>query len=128
MDAITLNWPGGEHMFALRLGELRRMQEACGAGPEEILQRLTAGAWRVDDIIEPIRLGLIGGGYPQKDAGLLVTRMMEQNPLHVFKLQAMAIVAHSLFGPEDDRPEKSQGETPPSENGDLPTSTEPEPS
>lgn len=128
MDPIRLKWPGGDHPFALRLGELRRMQETCNAGPEEVLARLNLGTWRVDDIIEPLRLGLIGGGMPDGEAGPLVVKLIEQHALHVFRLFARAVLTHALYGPEDDQPEKPEGvETPAPENGDSPTSTQPEP-
>jgi len=48
-----IRWPGGEHRFELRLGELRALQKNCDAGPEEVFNRLRAGRWRVDDVIEP---------------------------------------------------------------------------
>lgn len=129
MDSITLTWPGGEHSFALRLGELRKMQESCGAGPEQVLERLQTGKWLVNDLIEPIRLGLIGSDEkPTKDAGPLVTSLMDQHPLMSFRFVAMAILAHALYGPEDDQPGELEGETPPPENGDSAPSTETAPS
>lgn len=126
MDALTLNWPGGEHEFALRLGELRKLQDNCQAGPEEVLNRIRLGQWRVDDIYETIRLGLIGGGMPNSDAGPLVKLMFDQNPIVDFKLTAMAIMMHALFGPPDDTPEKPEGATASPESGSSAPSTESE--
>lgn len=124
---VVLNWPGGEHEFALRLGELRKVQDSCKAGPEQILNRLIDGTWLIDDLIEPIRLGLIGSGaMEQSQAGPLVTRMFEQHSRVAFKLTAIAVMADALHGPEDDMPGKEAGETSPPENGDSAKSTEPE--
>lgn len=105
-------WPGGEHEFALRLGEMRRLQESCDAGPEEILNRLRRGGWRVNDLIEPLRLGLIGSGaMTNSEAGPFVTQLFEQHPLAEFRIAALAVMAHALYGPADDMPEKHPGAT-----------------
>lgn len=127
-----MNWVGGEHEFILRLGEVRKLQETCKAGPEQILTRLHNGNYMVDDMIEPIRLGLIGSGAMKNaEAGPLVTKLFDQHPYIQFKLPATAIMTALLFGaPEDDKPEKSKGETQPprteTENGSSVRSTEPE--
>jgi len=125
MEPVRLSWAGGEHGFALPLARLRALQDNCAAGPEEIFNRLRLGAWRVDDVIEPIRLGLIGGGLPESEAGPLVIRLVDQQELARLKLTAIAVLAHALFGPEDDLPGEGEGvETPAPESGDSPTSTE----
>lgn len=124
MDAQTIAWSGGEHPFALRLGELRRLQTNCDAGPEEIFTRIRSGTWRDSDLMEPIRLGLIGGGMEEREAGPLVTRLFEQHPLVDFKFTAHHVLHNALLGPMDDMPEKSEGETaPPAESGGSATST-----
>ena len=118
MQALTLNWPGGEHRFALRLGELRALQDSCQSGPEEVFNRLDAGQWRVNDILEPVRLGLIGGGMAREEAGPLVTALADQHALFGFKMLALEVLFRALAGPEDDQPEKSAGVTTPApENG-----------
>lgn len=127
MDAISVVWPGGEHRFALRLGELRRLQDTCRAGPEEVFNRLRTGAWRVDDLIEPLRLGLIGGGMDEAEAGPMVINLFDQHPKADFKFAAHKVLLASLLGPEDDPPGKPEGETAPPENGNSPTSTPVEP-
>ena len=127
MDAEWLNWPGGEHPFALRLNELRRLQNSCDAGPEEVFNRLRMGTWKVNDIIEPVRLGLIGGGMDEGEAGPMVTTLVEQYPLLMFKLVALETLRGALLGPPDDMPEKPEGETAPPESGGSQKSTPPEP-
>lgn len=122
---IRLNWTGGEHDFALRLGELRALQDACDAGPEEIFNRLRLGTWRVDDVIEPLRLGLIGSGaMPSAQAGPFVSKIADQNPPIALKMTAFAILQDALLGPEDDPVGEEQGEAPPRENGASAQSTE----
>lgn len=127
MEAITLSWIGGEHPFCLPLGGIRAVQERCDAGPEQLLQRMSLGHWRVDELVEIIRQGLIGGGMPMPDATRLVADMAELHPLIELKMPAFEVLRHALTGPADDKPGKDQGgaqvpESPP-ENGNSATST-----
>lgn len=124
--AVTLNWPGGEHGFALKIGQLRALQDKCNAGPEEILNRVRTGKWRVDDLLHTIRLGLIGAGsMPDSEAGRTVSALFDLHPVIEFKLIALAILADALLGSEDDPVGEAEGETAPPKNGGSPGSTEP---
>jgi len=125
MQPIELIWPGGAHKFALRIGELRGLQDARDSGPEEILNRLRTGTWRVDDLIQPIRFGLVGGeGMTLEAATARVMEVFELHPKAQFKLAAISILFHALLGPGDDPVGKPEGamETAP-ENGGSPSST-----
>jgi hypothetical protein len=102
MRPVEITWAGGEHSFLLTLDHLRALQDKCDAGPQWILKRLTSGAWLVDDIIQPIRLGLEGGGVPKDEARKLVKRHVEDEPLTLSVMTASAILAAMLFGTEDD--------------------------
>ncbi len=92
---ITLPWADGSHSFRLAIGHLRELQDKCNAGPAEVLARLTSGSWRVDDIRETLRLGLIGGGATPMDALVLVARYVDDRPLmeNVFPAQAVLLAA-----------------------------------
>lgn len=113
MSATEIKWPGGEHEFRLGLGELRALQDHCKAGPERILARLRTGDWYVDDLIEPLRLGLMGAGMAKKDARDLVVPLIEQHALAEFKLAATLVMMHALLRPavEAEDPEDAPGET-----------------
>ena len=118
MRTERITWVGGEHVFDLRIGELRRLQEVCDAGPEEVLNRLRRGTWRVDDLIEPLRLGLIGAGeMDSAAAGGFVTGLFDQHPKAAFKLVALEVMARALLGYAEDPVGEPAGETPPRENG-----------
>lgn len=102
MRAIELVWPGGEHTFDLRLGELQALQDACDAGPEFILNRIMAGQWRHSDLFDTIRLGLIGGGM-ERSAAMKVTRdAFDRHGLVAFKITASSILGQALYGVPDD--------------------------
>lgn len=123
--SVRLVWIGGEHDFALDLGNLRAIQKYCDAGPHEILLRLNEKRWRVDDLFEVIRQGLIGGGLPSGDASRLVTAMMTRHPLIGFVVTAQAILAASLVGDEDDPVGEAEGAASPPANGASLNSTAP---
>ena len=129
---ISINWVGGEPQFALTIGNLRALQASCDAGPEQILHRITDGTWRIDDLIETLRQGLIGGGFkPETDAGPMVIRAAEQSGLAALRIPALRVLQASLLGEWDEPAEKPTGaetgaEAP--ESGVSANSTELEPS
>lgn len=99
---VELNWPGGEHAFRLRLGELQALQEKCDAGPEMVLQRIRLGVWQVNDLFETLRFGLIGGGMDRDAARKMVIDAFERTPLMEFKTPAIEVLAAALIGVPDD--------------------------
>lgn len=99
---VELNWPGGEHAFRLRLGELQALQEKCDAGPELVLQRIRLGVWQVNDLFETLRFGLIGGGMDRDAARKLVSDSFDRTPLMEFKTPAIEVLAAALIGVPDD--------------------------
>lgn len=122
---ITLQWPGGEHDFALPIGQLRAVQDACDAGPMQIYAALRNGTWRLDMPMSVIRHGLIGGGMEPQEARALVSRMFEAHPLGAFIAPAALIIGSAVVGPGDDpvgEPEGETMETSP-QNGSSPAST-----
>jgi hypothetical protein len=121
-------WVGGEHPFALDIGALRALQTACDAGPQQILNRVATGAWRVDDLYQTIRLGLIGGGMTPAEAGRVTETAFKSHPMMQFRPPAQAVLVAALIGDPDDPLGEEPGAPPPPENGGSATSTEPEPS
>lgn len=123
---VTLNWPGGEHEFSLNLGALRAIQKSCNAGPQEILQRLQLGTWRVDDVIDVLRLGLEGGGVAKSEARIMVESVLDRSGLLALVPIAALVMASALVGEEGDEVGKESGVSQNPENGDLAPSTVPE--
>lgn len=120
---LTLTWPGGEHEFALGIGQLRAVQDATNAGPEELLQRMAAGKWRVDDLIAVLRLGLEGGGMAKAECGPLVLRLIELHGLIPFRETAFRVLGAALIGPGDDPVGESRGAVTLPEPGSSQSST-----
>jgi len=116
MLPVSISWAGGEHDFLLTIGLLRALQDRCDAGPEWVLNRLRTGQWRVDDVIQPIRLGLEGGGMSKDEARRLTTQHVEERPLSLSVLTAALVLSASLYDRGDDQVGEAQageGATPP---------------
>lgn len=132
--AITLAFGGEDRVFRLGIGEWRKIQVKCDAGPEELAARLApsvtaqeggigllsalgmglAGRWRIDDVREVILQGLLGGD--EKLDAITATRLVQDyvddRPLASHAPLAFAIVMASLQGVPDEahKPGELSGE------------------
>lgn len=104
--AIDLDWADGTYRFRLGWGELAELQEKTDAGPYVVLHRLHSHQWRIEDISNVVRLGLIGGGMPPADALKKVRMYVEQRPPLESHQFALAILTAGLLG----APEEPVGE------------------
>lgn len=75
--------------------------------------RSIGGDWRIDDIRETIRLGLIGAGMTSTDAFIVVSRYVDQidkyPPVDNIGVAARILI-HALTGPKDDPVGKPEAE------------------
>lgn len=125
----TFVWGDAEHTFRLAIGQLRELQDKTGAGPFSLLRRLMDGDWRVDDLREVLRLGLIGGGLKPPEALALVQRYVDARPLMENWQPAQAILAAALYGDPGDPVGKAGPEETATTGGSAsPSSMDPEPS
>lgn len=108
---VELAFGDGQYLFRLPVGQLRELQEKCACGPMPILQRLSSSAWRIDDVRETIRLGLIGGGMTPPAALKLVERYVDARPWGecVPTAQAVLLAAVIGAGDQDDPVGKAEG-------------------
>lgn len=106
---VEINWGDGTHSFRLSIGQLLELQEKTACGPMELFRRLSAGTWRVSDIRETIRLGLIGGGAKPVDALGLTRRYVDDRPLAESVPVAQAILMVILFGQPEDKLGETEG-------------------
>lgn len=110
-----LVWEGGEHPFRLGIGELRALQSATGVGPLFLLGRITGSQWFVDDIVDTVRLGLIGGGMSETDAKKLTDKVFTDNTPALYRTMLLAtrILRDAVMGePDDPTGDDTPGETP----------------
>lgn len=107
---VRFDWAGEERTFRLAIGELRLLQEATDAGPMELLRRIQEGSWRIDDLREVLRLGLIGGGlHPDKEVAPLIRLYIDKGldtaggyaPLDLVP-PASAVLLAALSGARDE--------------------------
>lgn len=103
---VTFDWGDGTHSFRLAWGQLGELQEKTDTGPYLVLQRLHSGAWRIEDISNIIRLGLIGGGMEPAAALRLVRTYVEDRPPMENLIPAQVILSAALTG----APEENVGE------------------
>lgn len=98
---ITLDWADGTHTFRLGIAQIEELQEKTDCGPYFLLNRINSGTWRVADLRETIRLGLIGGGLTPAEALPLVRWNVEGRPLMESVAPARAILMAALMGAPD---------------------------
>jgi len=118
---IELDWADGTYAFRLAWGQLAELQEQCDAGPYVVLNRLYSGQWRVEDISNVVRLGLIGGGMTPADALKKVRAYVEARPPLENVLVAQAILAAGLQGAPEEKLGEAEGEA---ENASTTSPTE----
>lgn len=109
--SIDIVWADDNHRFRTGLKEWREIQDKCGCGLIEILDRLAYRKWKIDDIREPIRIGLIGGGMTPTDALMLVMRYVDGRPLQESVPVAFAVIGAAIVGDRDDPVGKPEAET-----------------
>jgi hypothetical protein len=104
---ITEDFADGTYEFCMNYGAIRMLQEARDMGPLFIWGLLEANAWRVEDIREIIRCGLIGGGMAPVKANKMVTMYVEARPIMENAALAKRILGAGLIG----APEEEAGES-----------------
>ncbi|QOF71475.1 gene transfer agent family protein [Aminobacter sp. SR38] len=103
-QAESIVWPGGEHDFRLGIGELRALEQKSDAGCAVILMRLLGAAWKIDDVIGPIRLGLIGGGMASHEAQKAVDEALQEVSPYALAVTAADVLRRFIMWDGDDQP------------------------
>jgi hypothetical protein len=70
----VIDFGDGEYLFRLTVKQIIELEEKCGAAFAVIQARLWNGLWTANDVVETIRLGLIGGGADPVKAKQLTDR------------------------------------------------------
>lgn len=102
---VTVQVGEGEFECELDIGALEDLQSLTGLGPEKIIDRLHPNnrEYFVGEIIETIRLGLIGGGMAPPEAFAVVKRNVKPPYLQYYVPVAYTILLAAVAGfPEHD--------------------------
>ncbi|MBB2818992.1 gene transfer agent family protein [Rhizobium phaseoli] len=108
--AEQIVWAGGEHSFRLGIGELRAIEQRSDAGCAVVLMRLLSSQFKIDDVIQPIRLGLIGGGMQERDAQKVLDSALDIASPYALAVPAADILRRFIMWETDDQPSGEPGE------------------
>jgi Phage tail tube protein, GTA-gp10 len=78
---LTAFFGDGEKTFALPADQIHELEKTTGAGIGLLCQRIPEGIFRLVELVEIIRLALIGGGMPPKDAAHYADTYSAKRPL-----------------------------------------------
>lgn len=124
---VTVAWGDSPAMtFRLAIAQIFELEEKCGIGIAALHRRVQSGDWYARDLVETIRLGLIGGGTLPVPALRLVARYVEARPLLESVPVAEVILMSALIGVPSDPLPAGETEIPPTDSV-SPSSTAPAP-
>ena len=88
---VTTEWADGTYTFRLTLAGIIELEDKCGAGIAIIAARLGQSLFSSTDVMETLRIALIGGGTSPVDAKKLVER-------YAMPFVANWSIAHAVVG------------------------------
>lgn len=108
-----------DYPLELKIKELRMLQATLNSGPSAVAERLQTGSWMVDDIIETIRLALIGGGMAHAPAKLLTDNYVCAGYLVEYLPVALRCLFAALVGDQEDQPDMGEPPAPTTETQEV---------
>lgn len=103
--AEDIVWPAGEHKFRLGIGELRAIEQRSDAGSAVVMMRLLTGAWKIDDVVSTLRIGLCGAGMPEKEAQKTVESALEAASPYTLAVTAADVIRRFILWDGEDNPQ-----------------------
>lgn len=89
----------GPRSFALTGPMIVELERLTGSGIGAVMQRVTGLEFRHADLVETIRLALIGGGASDQEAHAIVAAYVTDRPIREVHPLAAAILQHLWAGP-----------------------------
>lgn len=96
--SVTAFFGDRERAFTLSDDMLTELEASTGTGIGILYQRLLGHAFKLADLSEVIRLGLIGGGASPEEAARLVNSYARNRPIAEVQPLATAILAARWLG------------------------------
>jgi hypothetical protein len=93
----------GEHRFALTPDSIRELERLTGVGIGSLCRKVFKGDFAHVEIVETIRLSLIGAGTLPEEAAALVAAYAAPRPLNETYPVALGILEALWFGPQSAR-------------------------
>lgn len=106
---VEFDWGDGPHRFRLGIKEARELEAKRDCGLYRLMHRIASGDWRVDDLRETIRIGMIGGGGSPEAVLNLIKRYFDEEPVAKQMEPALRILKAFSFGPDDEQVGKHAG-------------------
>jgi len=95
---ITRNFADGPHQFLIGFDECQEWERIRGRSLFHTTVELIDGKWLIGDIVEVIRLALIGAGTEPGEALSLTDFYVKKQPLAINMQLAIDILEHAFFG------------------------------
>lgn len=95
----------GEKTFALPPDQIYELEKTTGTGIGLLCQRVPEGIFRLVELVEIIRLALIGGGMSTKDAAHLADTYAAKRPLKESYPIAVALLRLVYLGEAEPAPD-----------------------
>lgn len=108
--SVTLDFGDGTYLFRLGVKEIEELETKREAGILKLFRRMNSDDWRIGDLQEVIRLGLIGGGMDSV-AALRFTRKYVVPPLLPLREPVLKILYPVIVSPDPDLGKSPAGET-----------------
>ncbi len=107
---IELTWGDGTHKFNVaKIKSALELEEKCDAGVAQIFQRIRSDTWKINDVRETLRIGLIGGGMMPDKALSLINRYCDDRPWAESLQPAIYVLMAAMVGVPGDEVGKKAG-------------------
>ncbi|WP_331814635.1 gene transfer agent family protein [Aurantimonas sp. A2-1-M11] len=122
---VVLEWADGEYPFRLSLAEMGELEDKRDKGVWTLLKSLRDASCHTKDVVEVVRLGLIGGGMSPVEAMRKVRFYCEERPIEESRIIAFGILGASMSRLPGDKGEEASSDTGEAEPAGTTDSTSP---
>ena len=96
---VTLTFADSDYLFRLPLKRIAELEEKTGAPIGTLWRRVcVTGDYKANDLMQTVRLGLIGGGMDPQAAKTLIDRYCDAWPMQEWQTHAVAILGACVEG------------------------------
>lgn len=96
---VSAEWCGETRHFRLTVGGILELEQKCAAPFGTVFARVNSGDYHVTDLLQVVRLGLIGGGLSPRDAAAAMEmHAFPARPLAELHTVARIVLAAAVVG------------------------------